>query len=228
MSTARRRQRGVGLVEFSIAIPVLLLIVFGTVDFGRGIQANSTVADAARLAARQGAANASSGDSPFSAYNNGNCQGQTFTQNQSGATVGCLTDNGLLATAKSILAPLTSTVALAPAGSNSPSTCPTPAAGTAEVCIYPGESGTSPVYTNCAAATTALGSGHPVPTDALGTRKEEWGADHYQANSAGNTTGCFYIVVTVRYTLKAWTPGVSKFFGSGIVLSATTATLAEY
>jgi hypothetical protein len=47
-----RGRRGQGTVEFALAIPVLLLLVFGTVDMGRIFQAYATVYHAAREAAR--------------------------------------------------------------------------------------------------------------------------------------------------------------------------------
>jgi hypothetical protein len=50
----RRRQRSSGqsLVEFALLLPVLLLIIFGVVDFGRAIFQYSTVAEGARQAGR--------------------------------------------------------------------------------------------------------------------------------------------------------------------------------
>jgi len=53
----RRSEEGAALVEFAIVLPVLLLLVFGIIDFGRALSAqNSIVAavnDGARLAAVQ-------------------------------------------------------------------------------------------------------------------------------------------------------------------------------
>jgi hypothetical protein len=53
---SRRRQRGHGrgqsLVEFALLLPILLLIIFGVVDFGRAIFQYSTVAEGARQAGR--------------------------------------------------------------------------------------------------------------------------------------------------------------------------------
>ena len=48
----RRRQRGQGLVEFAIAAPVLFILVFGVIDFGRGMSADVTVTNSAREGAR--------------------------------------------------------------------------------------------------------------------------------------------------------------------------------
>jgi Flp pilus assembly protein TadG len=46
------RDRGQGLVEFSIVLPLFLVMLFGVVDFGRVIWANDSLANAAREAAR--------------------------------------------------------------------------------------------------------------------------------------------------------------------------------
>ena len=48
----RRRQRGQSLVEFSLILPVMLLMLFGVVDFGRAIFQYSTTAEGARQADR--------------------------------------------------------------------------------------------------------------------------------------------------------------------------------
>ncbi len=53
------RDRGSVAVEFALLLPVLLLIVFGTIDFGRAINAQITLTQAAR----EGARLASLGDS---------------------------------------------------------------------------------------------------------------------------------------------------------------------
>jgi TadE-like protein len=49
---SRRSTRGQSLVEFAIILPVFLLIVFGILDFGRVVWANSAVTNATREAAR--------------------------------------------------------------------------------------------------------------------------------------------------------------------------------
>jgi Flp pilus assembly protein TadG len=51
-SESRRRHEGQGLVEFAFVLPVFLALLLGTVDLGRGIWANNSVASAAREAAR--------------------------------------------------------------------------------------------------------------------------------------------------------------------------------
>jgi Flp pilus assembly protein TadG len=46
------RDRGAAAIEFALVLPVLLLVVFGIIDFGRGLNAQITVSQAAREGAR--------------------------------------------------------------------------------------------------------------------------------------------------------------------------------
>jgi Flp pilus assembly protein TadG len=46
------RDRGAAAVEFALLFPVLLLIVFGIIDFGRALNAQITLTQAAREGAR--------------------------------------------------------------------------------------------------------------------------------------------------------------------------------
>jgi len=48
----RARDRGAAAVEFALLLPVLLLIVFGIIDFGRALNAQITLTEAAREGAR--------------------------------------------------------------------------------------------------------------------------------------------------------------------------------
>jgi Flp pilus assembly protein TadG len=48
----RTRRRGQALVEFVLVIPILLLLVFGLMDFARAWSAHHSIADAAREGAR--------------------------------------------------------------------------------------------------------------------------------------------------------------------------------
>lgn len=49
---ARRAQRGQGLVEFALVLPIFLLAVFGLLDVGRLVYTNSALSQAAREGAR--------------------------------------------------------------------------------------------------------------------------------------------------------------------------------
>ncbi len=51
----RRGQRGAALVEMAIAIPVLLLVVFGVIEFGIYVNRNINLTQGVREAGRQGA-----------------------------------------------------------------------------------------------------------------------------------------------------------------------------
>jgi Flp pilus assembly protein TadG len=46
------RDRGAAVVEFALVLPLLLLLVFGIIDFGRALNAQITLTQAAREGAR--------------------------------------------------------------------------------------------------------------------------------------------------------------------------------
>lgn len=48
----RTRDRGAAAVEFALVLPVLLILVFGIIDFGRMLNAQITLTEAAREGAR--------------------------------------------------------------------------------------------------------------------------------------------------------------------------------
>lgn len=50
--SSRGRDRGQGLVEFALILPVLLIVLLGIVDFGRAIYAYNTLSNAARAGVR--------------------------------------------------------------------------------------------------------------------------------------------------------------------------------
>ena len=51
------RDRGAAAVEFAIMLPLLLLLLFGIIDFGRALNAQVTITQAAREGARLDALN---------------------------------------------------------------------------------------------------------------------------------------------------------------------------
>jgi Flp pilus assembly protein TadG len=51
-TAADSRDRGAAAVEFALLLPVLLLLVFGIIDFGRALNAQITLSEAAREGAR--------------------------------------------------------------------------------------------------------------------------------------------------------------------------------
>jgi Flp pilus assembly protein TadG len=201
--------RGQSMVEFALLAPLLLFVLIGTLDFMRAIQINSMVADAARQGARQAVANGSVGDLPWGPADSNPCQGTTFVGGASGH--GCLLDSRILETVKKVLAQATPTVTLAAAGTLA-SSCPTPAAGTAELCIAPSQNAAAAAYVDCPTAKTTLG--HDPQPGELGGRQAEWGFPKFK--------GCFLVQVTVIYQFKPWTP-----YGPMVTLKSSTSMLGE-
>ena len=60
--TKRRAPRGQSMVEFALILPLLLIVMFGIVDFGRAIFAYNSVSNAARSAARVAVVNQTAAD----------------------------------------------------------------------------------------------------------------------------------------------------------------------
>lgn len=56
--SARRRQRGVNMIELALVLPLMLVLVFGVVDFGRAIHYSAVIVNMSReganLSARAG------------------------------------------------------------------------------------------------------------------------------------------------------------------------------
>jgi Flp pilus assembly protein TadG len=228
---ASRSQRGVTIVEFALVAPFLVILVFGLIDFARIIQANTSVAEAARQASRQAAANANDDDKPFGAADSNPCQGTNFSSGATGQ--GCLTDTRIFATAESLLSAggLDRSICLhtAPAGcfaNTSAATCvaTNPPAGQARICLSPSQGGSAATYASCSVAEGPPpgGLGHfPLPGD-LGGRQAEWTNPKYQ------TGNCFLVQVTVVYTYKPVTGLLQGIIGNSIHLTSSTSTVAEY
>jgi hypothetical protein len=222
-------QRGVTLVEFALVSPLVLLLLFGIVDFSRIVQSNSTVAEAARQGARQAVANAAANtDDPFGPppYT-GQCSGTVFTPTAD--KKGCLTDARIRdAVAVQLKAGgladpvLQSNKAAGKAAGQCAAPSNLPLSGSAIVCIYPGESGspdtTDPPTATCATAKARLG--HDPQPGELGSRKEEWTNPRFK--------GCYTIQVTAIYTYAPFTGLLQGVIGNTFHLMSTTSMVAEY
>jgi hypothetical protein len=213
----RRRQRGVTMVEFALVGPLLFVFLFGLVDFSRIIQSKTTVAEAARQAARQGAVNADSTPFPFaSSPHAGSCSGTDLTVNANGD--GCLTDARMVQTANRFMAQGGLTTNLSYHANTDATACralAAPAAGSGIICISPTEGlpdpgGVAPA--NCSSGTP------PVATER--NRASEW-SDHLMKS-------CYVVQVTVIYTYSPLTGLLQGLIGNRFVLTSTTSTIAEY
>ena len=51
----RNRERGAAAVEFALVLPILIMLIFGIIDFGRMLNARITITEAAREGARAAA-----------------------------------------------------------------------------------------------------------------------------------------------------------------------------
>jgi hypothetical protein len=85
-----RGERAQSLVEFAFVVPMLLILVFGIIDFGLGLRAYISVSSATREGARYAAVGNPAGT--FTSGGSGECNGSTTT-----TVVGktCNTLNGL-------------------------------------------------------------------------------------------------------------------------------------
>lgn len=85
-----RSDRAQSLVEFALVTPMLLILVFGIIDFGLGLRAYISVTSATREGARYAAVGNPAGT--FASGGSGECDGSTST-----TVVGkvCTTLNGL-------------------------------------------------------------------------------------------------------------------------------------
>ncbi|HEV3234939.1 MAG TPA: TadE/TadG family type IV pilus assembly protein [Candidatus Dormibacteraeota bacterium] len=219
---SRGRQSGVAVVEFALMGPVLFLLLFGVFDLGKLTQDYTTVAEAARQGARQGAANADPTDSPFGARNASPCPGTQFATSATGQ--GCLTDAGILETVRRTLSSGAMDPAATLQSNTNAKTCIANATQVALapnhawVCISPSEATGTGTDASCSAAKLRLGR-DPVAGD-LGDRKDEWSAARYR--------GCFYVQVTVIYAYKPMTALLQGVIGNRIRLVSSSSTLAEY
>lgn len=213
MTSVRGRQRGVTMVEFALAAPVLLLLMFGSIDFSRIVQARTTVAEAARQAARQAAANADAAPDPWVA-SAGTCSGTTFSNTATGG--GCLTDARMIETATAVMSQGGLAASLTPHPNTAAAACNAltkPSPGQGLICIAPAESG-SLVAASCPASPSLP----DVTTE--GNRFSEW--------SSHQMRGCFLVQVTVIWTYQPFTGLLQGVIGNRFSLVSSTSTIAEY
>jgi Flp pilus assembly protein TadG len=83
MRASNDRSRGQGLVEFALALPVLVVIVLGLFDAGRGVLAYAELANASRVGARVAIVNQS---------NDASCAGPEQTFKCAAAAIAASTD----------------------------------------------------------------------------------------------------------------------------------------
>lgn len=208
----KSRSRGQALVEFALVFPILFFMLTLSIDLYRVDWVSSTVAEAARQAARQAVANEVTTDGAF-AGPTGNCSGTALTPNANGT--GCLTSNRLDETVDAVMGGFSRHSSMVEAA---PASCPTPVAGTTQVCVWPAEQGAAGSYVDCASARTALGR-DPVPGD-LGSRSAEYTNPKYK--------GCFEVVVTVIYRYDSLVPFMGTAAPNLLRIAASTTMLAEY
>lgn len=206
------RSRGQALVEFSLVFPLLFFLLALSIDLFRVDWVTSTVAEAARQAARQAIPNEVAPDLPFAAPT-GKCSGTALTPTANGS--GCLTSSRIDETVDSVMGSYSRSSSMVEAA---PSSCPTPPAGTTQVCIWPAENGPAGAYAGCAAARSALGR-DPAPGD-LGSRSAEYGNPQFK--------GCFQVVVTVIYRYDSLVPFLGTAAPGLLRIQASTQMLAEY
>lgn len=73
----RRREAAQSLVEFSLIVPLFIILVFGVIDFGMGLRAYISVTQATREGARFGSIGNPAGT--FTSGGSGDCNGSTNT-----------------------------------------------------------------------------------------------------------------------------------------------------
>jgi len=208
----KRGSRGQALVEFALVFPLLFFLLAISIDLFRVDWVTSTVAEAARQAARQAVPNQVPSDNGFGGAS-GNCSGLALTPSANGS--GCLTNARINETVKAVMGSYSRSSAMTEAP---PSGCPTPPAGTTQVCIWPAEQGAPGGYASCSAARSALGR-DPMPGD-LGARAAEFANPQYK--------GCFQVVVTVIYRYDSLVPFLGAAAPNLLRLASSTTMLAEY
>ena len=207
-----RRQRAQALVEFALVFPLLFFLLAISIDVFRVDWVTSTVAEAARQAARQAVPNQLPTDNGFGGVS-GSCSGTALTPSANGS--GCLTTSRINETVRTVMGGFSRNTSVTEA---SPLTCPTPAPGSTQVCIWPAEQGGAPAYPSCSSARDVLGR-DPLPGD-LGSRSAEYASQTFK--------GCFEVVVTVIYRYDSLVPFLGSAAPSLLRIASSTTMLAEY
>jgi len=208
----KRKKGGQALVEFALVFPLLFFLLAISIDLFRVDWVTSTVAEAARQAARQAVPNQVPIDNGFGGAA-GTCSGVALTPSANGS--GCLTDARIDETVDAVMGSYSRSSSMVEAP---PAGCPTPPAGTTQVCIWPGELGAAGSYPDCASARSALGR-DPTPGE-LGSRSAEYTSPQYK--------GCFEIVVTVIYRYDSLVPFLGSAAPNLLRIASSTTMLAEY
>jgi len=203
---------GQALVEFALVFPLLFFLLAISIDLFRVDWVTSTVAEDARQAARQAVPNQVPIDNGFGGVS-GTCSGVALTPSANGS--GCLTDARIDETVDAVMGSYSRSSSMVEAP---PSGCPTPPAGTTQVCIWPGEQGGAGGYADCASARSALGH-DPMPGE-LGSRSAEFASHDYK--------GCFEVVVTVIYRYDSLVPFLGSAAPNLLRIASSTTMLAEY
>lgn len=207
-----QKSRGQALVEFALIFPLLFFLLAISIDLFRVDWVTSTVAEAARQAARQAIANEVSVDNAFAAPT-GLCSGVALTPNANGS--GCLTNNRLDETVDVVMGSYSRSSSFLEA---LPSNCPSPPAGSTQICVWPAQNGPAGTYADCASARSALGR-DPAPGE-LGSRIAEYNSPQYK--------GCFQVVVTVIYRYDTVVPFLGSAAPGLLRIQSSTQMLAEY
>lgn len=96
----RRRPRGQALVEFALAIPIFVLLIFGLIDLGRLVYVNNAVAQAAREGARFGSVQGRSATAGTRTGVAGHTAGMLTAVPQPAVAVACERDGAAAATCR--------------------------------------------------------------------------------------------------------------------------------
>lgn len=137
----RRDSRGGALVELALALPLMLIVFFATVDFSRALYYSMALTNAARAGAQYcsiSPANSVDTTGTLAVTNNASPSISGFSSSAPGAACFCATDGGTFTSA--------SCTATCPGGQHLVVTCSVTTSGTfSRVTPYPGIPATVPL-----------------------------------------------------------------------------------